>query len=185
MQELKLEAWRKGRLWLDEPLPATFTPQEIREEGVKAASAAANIESHYVAIELRLLRGSRPVYGLLGASFDPEPSSTELVIKALIGEGEISYDQEFIAIAPEIIQIGLTEEYTLPILERSVETLTNLSPLASGVLTFNCAVHGTFTSNTAIFGFLSQLVTTTTSLLCKQIDLETVMRLVTSAINSF
>jgi hypothetical protein len=176
---------RKARLWLEETPPSVFSSQEIHEITLSAGvSSQPYSKPHLVAIEFRLFRGTRPIYGFLGAIFSPE-NTQELLIQTVIGEDETSEFQEFLAVAPEIVQIGLSDEYAPIILERALQVQKESSPLPPGRLTFNCAAHGIFTSNSAIFGFLSQTIVTTIGLLDRKTSEEEIVKFVESAINSF
>ncbi|MEX0271442.1 hypothetical protein AB3R30_20100 [Leptolyngbyaceae cyanobacterium UHCC 1019] len=186
MFELELNSGKKGRIWLDEVPPTGFTAQKICEATVDIceATTATCGKPHQAAIELRLFQGSRPVYGFLGAKFSPEETQ-KLLIQVAVGENETPSFQEFLAVAPEIIQIGISEEYVPAILKKALEVQEELSSVPSGKITFNCAAHGLFSSNLITFGFLSQTIMLTIGLLCKETPQDKVLKFVESMINDF
>ncbi|NEQ99516.1 MAG: hypothetical protein F6K30_22900 [Cyanothece sp. SIO2G6] len=185
MIQLKLNQTRKGRVWLDETPPATFTGKETHELEftIKKTANATCSKPHSASIELLILVGSQPMYGFLGATFYPDETQ-KFIIQVLVGDSEVSNIKEFIATPPEILQVGLSQEYVSIILKRAAETYAEISPALSGKLVFNCAAHGVFSSNPVIFGFLSQTVIHTINLLCKEVASTEITKFIESAINS-
>ncbi len=185
MIEIEPSLGRKGRLWLEEAPPAVFNSQEIHEATLNVGVTSQPCSnSHLVAIELRLFRGTRPIYGFLGAVFSPE-NTQKLLIQTIVGSDETSEFQDFLAVAPEIVQVGLSDEYAPIVLKSALQVQEESNSLPPGRLTFNCAAHGMLTSNSAIFGFLSQTIVTTMGLLDREISEEEVLKFVQSEIYSF
>jgi hypothetical protein len=186
MFELTLDLGRKAQIWLDEVPPASFITQTIHEVTVDMEEATNTIcrQSHLAAIELRLFQGSRPTYGFLGAIFSPEETQ-KLIIQVAVGESEIPNFQTSIAVAPEIIQVGLSEEYISAIFKQASEMQKKCSSIRSGRITFKYGAYGVFSSNSSIFGFLSQTVMLTIDLLCKEKSQDEILSFVESAIRNF
>jgi hypothetical protein len=181
MFEFSIDPFGKGRVWVDEPLPITYASKEIYEQ-ITEVETSIYPQSHLLAFELFLLRGTRPTYGLLGATYLSN-KSRHLTIKVLSGEGELPDSLPVLAMPPEVVQAGLLKEYTSTILNKALEIQKAKNLLKSGELEFNCAIHGMFTSNAKIFSILSEAVVGGISLLCIENSKDKVVKHLIDLIN--
>jgi hypothetical protein len=166
MFEFSIDPFGKGRAWIDESLPVTYTSTEMCEQSTEA-EISIYPKSHLLAIELLLLRGTRPTYGLLGATYLSNKTQI-LNIKVLSGEGKLPDSLDVLAMSPEVVQAGLLKEYTSAILTKALEIQKAEHLLASGELEFNSAIHGMFSSNIKIFSILSGAIVSGMGLLCTE-----------------
>ena len=142
-------------------------------------------QPYYVCIELCLWKGSRSIYGLLGGSFTYSPTA-ELRIIVPTNEQDIDIpdDITFLANPPEIVQLGLLDEYAKAIVEICKKPNSSEDKYPAGQFLFNTAAHGAFSSNTWIFSILAEAVLDTMCLLSNDQTEQDIVKSLTERLNS-
>jgi hypothetical protein len=158
MFTLSLKGSNKGNVWFNADVPFLHEVETIQELHLNSEGKEEHI-SFSIAIELSLWRGSRSIYGLLGASFISTPNMS-FQVRILISEQNTDIPDKvvFLANPPEVVQIGLPNEYANSIAAMCENFNQGKHRLPSGQLSFNCAAHGIIASNSWIFNVLTEAI---------------------------
>jgi len=154
-----------ARVWLGElPDFAYYEGKVI--EAVEEAQSSAHVEPSCAAVEVKLPKGPRTLYGLLCASFTPDRSGQCIIQVAVDTAFEMPINWSFpdfsreqtswsLATRLDSVYVGLLEEYAQAVLRGTPHAG---QVLGGGLLRFYCAAHGLVGSSEVVFQILARLV---------------------------
>ncbi len=111
-----------------------------------------------VALEVTIRRGPLTAYALLGATFEPNPDSDQLLIVALEDACGIPLSGS-LASPPETPLVGLPAEFVEPVLEGATFAAGQGLIQAAGRLVFDRAAYGPIGSSGLLFRQIAASVT--------------------------
>jgi hypothetical protein len=147
------------RVWLDEPLPATYVGERVllleHSTAVHPVRPRARGAVEYVGAQY----GHPSSYGLLGGIFEPTMSD---VLRLEIHETNVRTGptiSQKTATGAEMTwhtdpQVGLSSEFAEAVRSAARPQLKDLGRLGAGVLTLNSAMYQEVGSSQAVFGLL-------------------------------
>jgi hypothetical protein len=152
--ELRLDANGVARVWIDESSGGEYSP--ARTVSKLVPSAESYPRASRAAIELRMLRGSRRVYGLLGASF---VANAQDMVTVRVGSVPIDRRDTWEGIqgSREQAYRGLPDEYVPWIIDGAIHGIQTY-PLHGGELSFAAGCHGIIGSYPRLFRALARVV---------------------------
>ena len=138
------------RVWFDQ-LPDARYPAARTLEVRMPAEPRAHVPHRQAALEWRTIRGGHPSsYGLLGATFTPDPSDTLTIQVALATEDDRWLDWTLITVPLDEVQRGIPYLWEgEAVLGSAGETAA--PALGSGTLLFDCAAYGHVGSSPWVF----------------------------------
>lgn len=149
--QLVIGAHGKARLWINETAGAVYAPARVLEKVVPAFAPGGH-EARAIVLEVRLPRGPRAEYGLLGARFTPDDSGHVTLRVGVSGAEGATFDS--LAGSFDDVRVGLPEEYAGEVLG----TLASLERLPAGVLEIHECAHGAVGSSRVLFARLAKLI---------------------------
>jgi len=150
----------RARFWVGTCPGAVFPSTESVQSEAEPADVA--LKSQQVALEIKLPKDPRVMYGLLGGRFETDPSATAVRIVVPYSSTPFGDGRAFVtplASPPETPLIGLPKELADAVLEGVADARQRGARLGSGELRFDCAVYGPVGSSPSLFRQLSEAVT--------------------------
>lgn len=156
--QIELTAFRRARIWLNEPPNASFEPTSVLSWRIPKDPAASSFPNRSVAVELVVPLGGRIGYGLLCASYK-ETSSDLTLISVMVSEAASLSFETPLYNGPGAVFVGLPLVFTESVKKGALKFFAdqgNCGP--PGELTFNGAAFSEVGSSPAIFEQISKII---------------------------
>lgn len=152
----------KFRAWV-EPLPDAFCgSQDIASFYVNRPSLGLTLKTSILILELKIARGARVVYGLLGAKYESMPSSNRLEVCLPSSEFQSRLFEASLIQGFETAIVGIVPEYS-DFAMSGIQKAVGTSAVLPGRLDICYSAHGKVSSNGLVFEKLGFALT---KLLC-------------------
>jgi hypothetical protein len=152
---LELSKYRRAKVWLDEPPPASFVPSSIIKRSIMPR-AVISATRRIAAIEMAIPSGPTTRYALIGAELFESPSDGLEVDLCLLGSGALFAPS--LAARYDTVHTGLPEEYSGGVLAGVEKVASEVGMPSHAILRFAWAAHGSVGSSRAIFERVSVFV---------------------------